>query len=516
MEYWAEVSHDERDEKPRSETPKPESETVPKTETPTDVNQMMERFERMTLNLLRIAENNQKRPTKENWTRNCFYCNSPGHRKYDCADYAKDKTDGLFTVDERGKIFDRQGNFVRIDAEKGMMHHIRSQRGKSNLVRGVSISPEAATFAVKAVLPEEIEVPTEWDCPVVVDGVTYQVKRPREEDAAPGKKLIVEREPMQEVYVTNEKENREETKNTRKTSHEYEKERKYAYAADHEGKRGKSAAQEKENYSGENGKSGGFELDPEIRNVVEQVKEAEVRLTLEELAQISPMARRGVQSVLRPKKTTVPRARVGQAEAHSEQEEETAWKDILYASGLGTVDGTLAGRKTRFTLDDGSEMNLMASDVAEELAQQGKLTIRKDVVWSVTDINGGTSSTKGVSTYCQVGIGDATIPGHFFVTGQEKGLVLLGAPWQRAARLEKRHSQDGAVWIRIRDYQTDALVQFCAVAPNHPRKCADPVMGPRKSYYTRSSVEAVVDPIGLWRELEPLETKSGSTLCSIS
>ncbi|KAJ1645287.1 hypothetical protein IWQ61_010331, partial [Dispira simplex] len=68
-------------------------------------------------------------------------------------------------------------------------------------------------------------------------------------------------------------------------------------------------------------------------------------------------------------------------EAHSEPEAETAWKDVLYASGLGTVVSTLEGQKTKFTLDDGSEMNLMASDVAEELAQQGKLVIQKDVIW---------------------------------------------------------------------------------------------------------------------------------------
>ncbi|KAJ1647909.1 hypothetical protein IWQ61_010049 [Dispira simplex] len=151
-----------------------------------------------------------------------------------------------------------------------------------------------------------------------------------------------------------------------------------------------------------------------------------------------------------------------------EQEADTAWKDVLYASGLGTVVSTLEGWKTKFTLDDGSEMNLMASDVAEELAQQGKLVIRKDIIWRVGDINGGQMYTKGVGTHCQVAIGDATILGHFFVTGMEKGLILLGAPWQRAARLEKWCGDNGAVWMRVKNYQSNAVVQFCAVPTKHP------------------------------------------------
>ncbi|KAJ1949220.1 hypothetical protein IWQ62_006769, partial [Dispira parvispora] len=183
-EYWAEEEIIPGVEETPNVEPKPAPKSDPKSEPKPDqkpeINLLAEQFEKLSLNLIRMVEDRTKGGyrDRDNWTRNCFYCNSPGHRKYDCAEYAKDKLDGLFTIGERGKIFDRQGNFVRIDAEKGMMHHIRNQRGKTNLVRGVSISPEAATFAVKSVPEEVIEVPTEWDCPVVIDGVTYQVKRP--------------------------------------------------------------------------------------------------------------------------------------------------------------------------------------------------------------------------------------------------------------------------------------------------------------------------------------------------
>ncbi|KAJ1642908.1 hypothetical protein IWQ61_010586, partial [Dispira simplex] len=457
-EYWAEEEYCDEGEDDAGENQKAgnqvsrireTSKTEQKAEPNTDINQLMSQFEKMSLNLLRIAEGKSKERER---SPNCFYCNSPGHRKFDCAEFAKDRGNGLFTVGERGRILDLKGNVIPIDGERGIMYHVRNQRGTSNLVRAVHISPEAATLAVRAEPEEVIEVPTGWDCPVVVNGETYRVKRPFVEEDKIAKKVVIEKE----------------------TSHEKESAMKA-----NQGKDGEK--REKENYSAKLGDEGGFELDPEIRNVVDQVKAAEVRITLEELAQISPMARRGVQSILRPKKNTVPKGRVGQAEAHSEPERETAWKDVLYASGLGTVVGTLEGRQTRFTLDDGSEMNLMASDVAEELAQQGKLVIRKDVVWRVGDINGGQTYTKGVGTHCQVAIGEATVPGHFFVTGTEKGLVLLGAPWQRAARLEKRCGDDGAVWMRVKDYQSNAVVQFCAVPTKHPRQCTNPAIGPSKS-----------------------------------
>ncbi|KAJ1949342.1 hypothetical protein IWQ62_006749, partial [Dispira parvispora] len=176
VEYWAEVAEGNEEEPPQKVARKPEPEAAPKTEPSAEMSQMMEKFERMTLNLLRIAENNSKRPYKENqeWNPNCYYCNSPGHRRYDCAEFVKDKNDGLFTVGERGRILDKNGNIIRIDTERGIMYHVRNQKAHGKLVRGVSVSPEAATLCVKSVPEEVIGVPSEWDCPVVVDGITYQ------------------------------------------------------------------------------------------------------------------------------------------------------------------------------------------------------------------------------------------------------------------------------------------------------------------------------------------------------
>ncbi|KAJ1644121.1 hypothetical protein IWQ61_010452, partial [Dispira simplex] len=74
------------------------------------------------------------------------------------------------------------------------MYHIWNQHAASNLVRAISISPKAVMLVVKVVPEEVIEVPTEWDCLVVMDGKTYQVKRSLKEEDKIVKKVIIKKE----------------------------------------------------------------------------------------------------------------------------------------------------------------------------------------------------------------------------------------------------------------------------------------------------------------------------------
>ncbi|KAJ1641638.1 hypothetical protein IWQ61_010769, partial [Dispira simplex] len=149
---------------------------------------------------------------------------------------------------------------------------------------------------------------------------------------------------------------------------------------------------------------------PELKTILTQVNEMELRVRLGELAQISPMLRKGVLSLLKPKKTVGSKASVRKAHSTEESVGFGEWKRLLYSTGIGSVNGTLEGKKIQFTLDDGSEVNLMSQAVAGELARQGKLTLRNDVKWKIEDINGGSSETQGVRTHCLVTIGEASVP----------------------------------------------------------------------------------------------------------
>ncbi|KAJ1644538.1 hypothetical protein IWQ61_010407, partial [Dispira simplex] len=62
-----------------------------------------------------------------------------------------------------------------------------------------------------------------------------------------------------------------------------------------------------------NHEGGGFGLDPELKTILTQVNEMELRVRLGELAQISPMLRKGVLSLLKPKKMVGSKASVRKA-----------------------------------------------------------------------------------------------------------------------------------------------------------------------------------------------------------
>ncbi|KAJ1641907.1 hypothetical protein IWQ61_010700, partial [Dispira simplex] len=206
-----------------------------------------------------------------------------------------------------------------------------------DLMRVIQISLVAGTYEVKGDESDEegeseeeisveeedvkrVEVLTSWDYLVVEpeSGKVLHVKRPREDTENPHKKVVV--------------------------------------------------TVEKENKVVEKQEGGGFGLDPKLKTILTKVSEMELRVKLGELVQISPMLRKGVLSLLKTKKTIGSKASVQKVHSMEVPVGCHEWKRLLYSTGIGLVNGTLEGWKIQFTLDDGSEVNLMSQVVVGELA----------------------------------------------------------------------------------------------------------------------------------------------------
>ncbi|RKP33240.1 hypothetical protein BJ085DRAFT_23160, partial [Dimargaris cristalligena] len=78
------------------------------------------------------------------------------------------------------------------------------------------------------------------------------------------------------------------------------------------------------------------------------------------------------------------------------------------------------------------------------------------------DANQGLKKLRGVCHQCSISISGVETQVPTFITGDADYEVLLGRPWEHAARADRKCLPDGSVWYRIQCQTSPTRVQFLA------------------------------------------------------
>jgi hypothetical protein len=127
------------------------------------------------------------------------------------------------------------------------------------------------------------------------------------------------------------------------------------------------------------------------------------------------------------------------------------------------------GRMWRALIDSGSEINLMAAEVANGL----RIPRDPNPHWSMVGVEGSSVNSEGAAAHVLVKMADVIIPTNFHLRKQLSHPLILGQPWITDARMESKVLTDGTHGILVHSKDGMRAVQLMVVESNHARHRED-------------------------------------------
>ena len=130
------------------------------------------------------------------------------------------------------------------------------------------------------------------------------------------------------------------------------------------------------------------------------------------------------------------------------------------------VDVGIRGHDVCALLDTGAECNLMSTSLARVLKLP--ITSMAELKYQAVSFSGVPQRFVGIAKNVNVDLHGVRVKAHFFVTDKmdQEDHVILGAPYQVAARLGLWREADHSVLCRIHDPSSDVSVEFIIEQPD--------------------------------------------------
>ncbi|KAJ1674441.1 hypothetical protein EV182_003267, partial [Spiromyces aspiralis] len=446
--------------------------TTPRKHTSADYDKLADQFQKLALQVKELQTESAKATAI---SKPCLYCDQRGHAKRQCKLLTQDLQAKVVYINQQGRLTNQNGEVYQINTGNGGIRALVTMSA-TNLVRSEPV--QLATNTTTATIHWE-------EAPVAASGdnATYMsesdvngMKRQAERQLPRPRKRADEAEAQNPQSTLTDAEQKHKTRILPRTWEE-----------------GMSAT------------------------AVEKILNQPAPLSLKELISLAPAVRRSLHDSTGTHRVPIPGTPSANSRHVSGAMCDRPWQHVLYSCATGAVQGSICGLPVRFSLDAGSELNLMTETVYRQLAERGGIVLRTDLPWRVRDANGGSKPTQAVGVACDIEIGGTRTTAHVFVMTGGEYEVLLGQPWQRLARLKSENRPDGSLWCSIQDAESDQEVTFCAV-PSVNKK-AYQASGDRLSIeedeHIVGRVTVEIDPLGVFREGGLLEYTVGTRYKSV-
>ncbi|OMJ17192.1 hypothetical protein AYI69_g7519, partial [Smittium culicis] len=130
-------------------------------------------------------------------------------------------------------------------------------------------------------------------------------------------------------------------------------------------------------------------------------------------------------------------------------ESEINLSQLMKASNIIKVDGSLCGFPVKFTFDTGSMLNLVNKEVIDKMKRQGISIQSGQASYHLKGIYGESVSTSIELPDCSIEIAGSESRAHLVVTDSDSFEVLLGMPWIRSVKLASKIKTDGIAEFTI-------------------------------------------------------------------
>ena len=142
----------------------------------------------------------------------------------------------------------------------------------------------------------------------------------------------------------------------------------------------------------------------------------------------------------------------------------------LVSAATGQIRGYMNEIMIVYNHDPGLEVNIMTCKIQEKcgLPIDNSPRARWKMRLAAEELS---AQMLGICWDCVINIGGIVIKCHIFVCEAADYDCLLGTPFEVAARLETKVTNDGARWYRIFSQDGHKSVQYCGARGDEPRNC---------------------------------------------
>ncbi|OMJ20160.1 hypothetical protein AYI70_g4285 [Smittium culicis] len=432
---------------PNTETKNPSSSVIDKNNTESrNYKSLVEQMDDMSLAIKRIEEVNERRSniipqtgSQIQWARSkCAYCDGD-HAKRDCADLSKDLKSGLVKIGEKGMITNSRGEVYPLNFNNG---------GIKTLVRPIQSAHNRHVYIEKdtgcdfCYSTNQIVKAAEFDN-LVNSYAATRGKSNKKERFSP----YAERSETEDVGINSGKFPLESSESlpVPRENLEIESENSTNYNMKQFEKQYKVKANI---------------VDTNLQeSVLDKCKSSKIELSLQEIASISPQIRKAINENFKPRRVVIT-DRISAGSPEDEITKDIGWKTEYLAVGSGKSLGKLQGAEVTLLFDEGSEINVMSSDVYNALKSLGRVKLDNSINWNLVDANQGSTKMMGVCEDMEEEIGGATVKVPIFFSNHTNTPVILGRPWDIRSRVLKDNRLDRSLWYTIRNENTDAAASF--------------------------------------------------------
>ncbi|OMJ12349.1 hypothetical protein AYI69_g9436 [Smittium culicis] len=196
--------------------------------------------------------------------------------------------------------------------------------------------------------------------------------------------------------------------------------------------------------------------------VLEKCKESKIEISLQELESVSPMIRKSINNDFRSKRVVIAEnITTGTSIPNNKPMVTDDWKTEYIAVGSGRALGRLQGAEVSLLFDEGSEVNIMSTEVYGALKSLDRVVLDDSISWNLIDANQGSNKMLGVCNHVEVEFAGAIVRVPIFVSDHTKTPVIICRQWDIKSRVLKDNRAYGSLWYTVRDEITGAASSFC-------------------------------------------------------